>query len=111
MHKMNVRQPYFNMMKAGTKLIELRLYDEKRQKIKIGDKIEFCCAENMVDKFLVEVTALYKAEDFKALCGIIDIKKAGLSGTTETVMRTMEKFYSKEKQEKYGVVGIEVKGI
>lgn len=84
---------------------------KKRQKIKIGDKIEFCCAENMVDKFLVEVTALYKAEDFKALCGIIDIKKAGLSGTTETVMRTMEKFYSKEKQKKYGVVGIEVKRI
>lgn len=32
MHKMNVRQPYFNMMKAGTKLIELRLYDEKKAK-------------------------------------------------------------------------------
>ena len=30
---------------------------------------------------------------------------------TEAVGRTMEKFYSKSEQEKYGVVGIAVKGI
>lgn len=111
MHKMNIRQPYFSMITSGTKIIELRLNDEKRQKIKIGDKIEFSCAENIEDKLLVKVTALYKAEDFKTLCEIIDIKKAGLSGTPEEVLSTVEEFYSKEKQKKYGVVGIEVKRI
>lgn len=111
MHKLNVRQPYFSMITSRIKMIELRLNDEKRQKIKIGDKIEFSCAENIEDKLFTEVVALYKAEDFKKLYEIIDIKKAGLSGTPEEVMSTMEEFYSKEKQKKYGVVGIEVKRI
>ena len=31
----------FEMIKSGVKSIELRLYDEKRQKIKIGDTIIF----------------------------------------------------------------------
>ncbi len=111
MYKMNVRQPYFSMIKAGTKTIELRLYDEKRQKIKISDKIEISCAENLEDKLFVEVTALYKAANFKELCDKIDIKKAGLSGTPEEVQRTMEEFYSIEAQQKYGVLGIEIKRI
>ena len=36
LHKMKLER-----IKNGTKPIEFRLYDEKRQQIKIGDKIEF----------------------------------------------------------------------
>lgn len=111
MHKMNVRQPYFNMMKAGTKLIELRLYDEKRQKIKIGDKIEFSCLEDVEDKIEVEVIGVHRATDFKELCSKIDIKKAGFSGTPEEVQHIMEEFYPTTEQQKYGVLGIEIKRI
>ena len=31
----------FEMIKSGKKTIELRLYDEKRRKIKVGDEIIF----------------------------------------------------------------------
>ena len=41
MHKMNVKTKYYNLLESGEKTIELRLFDEKRQKIKIGDKIIF----------------------------------------------------------------------
>ena len=41
MHKLNVKEKYYNMLKSGTKTIELRLFDEKRRKIKVGDTIEF----------------------------------------------------------------------
>ena len=40
-HEMNLQPKYFDFIKDGTKRIELRLYDEKRQQIKIGDLIEF----------------------------------------------------------------------
>ena len=36
-HKMNLRPKYFDFMKDGTKRIELRLYDEKRNQIELGD--------------------------------------------------------------------------
>ena len=47
-HKMYLQDKYFDFIKNGTKRIELRLNDEKRQQIKIGDSIEF---SNKKDKF------------------------------------------------------------
>jgi len=35
---MSVRNKYFEMIKSGQKDIELRAYDEKRKKMKAGDK-------------------------------------------------------------------------
>ena len=38
-HSMNLQQRFFDYIKNGTKRIELRLFDEKGQKIKVGDVI------------------------------------------------------------------------
>ena len=40
-HELKLQPNFFNYVKYGTKRIELRLYDEKRQKINIGDTIIF----------------------------------------------------------------------
>ena len=40
-HEMNLQDKYFDFILNGTKRIELRLNDEKRQQIKIGDTIIF----------------------------------------------------------------------
>ena len=40
-HKMKLQAKYFDFMHRGTKRLEIRLNDEKRQLIKIGDIIEF----------------------------------------------------------------------
>jgi ASC-1-like (ASCH) protein len=40
-HEMRLHDGPFKLIKAGSKTIELRLYDEKRQEIKVGDEIEF----------------------------------------------------------------------
>ena len=37
LHKMKLNESPFERIKNGTKTIEFRLYDEKRQKIKIRD--------------------------------------------------------------------------
>lgn len=41
-HEMKLKAQFFNYIKNGTKRIELRLNDEKRRKIKLGDTIKFC---------------------------------------------------------------------
>lgn len=40
-HILKLKPKYFNYINNGTKRIELRLYDEKRQTINIGDTIIF----------------------------------------------------------------------
>lgn len=40
-HSMQLNPAPFEKIKSGAKTIELRLNDEKRRRIKTGDKIEF----------------------------------------------------------------------
>ena len=108
MHKMNVKTKYYNLLESGEKTIELRLFDEKRQKIKIGDKIIFSDSSDNTRTFNAVVVNLYQAKNFNELCNIITPKQAGFS-SKERLIHSLEDFYSPDSQEKFGVVGIEIK--
>ena len=67
LHKMKLNESPFERIKNGTKTIEFRLYDEKRQQIKIGDQIEFSKLPDLQEKLLVDVIDLYKEDTFEYL--------------------------------------------
>lgn len=95
-------EPFYKIM-DGDKTIELRLYDEKRQKIKIGDTIHFNNAERPFS-IKTEVIGLYIFSTFEELLNRVPpVKCGGYS------VKDLEKFYSLEEQQKYNVVGIEIK--
>jgi hypothetical protein len=105
-HKMNLQDKYFDFIKNGTKRIELRLNDEKRQQIKIGDSIEF---SNEKDKFIAKVIGLLEYQDFKTLFNDFGIEiLADKTMTKEELLGVLSEFYTPEKQEKFGVLGIRV---
>lgn len=105
-HKMNLQDKYFDFIKNGTKRIELRLNDEKRQQIKIGDSIEF---SNEKYKFTTKVIGLLKYQDFKTLFNDFGIEiLAERTMTKEELLGILSEFYTPEKQEKFGVLGIRV---
>lgn len=105
-HKMNLQDKYFDFIKNGTKRIELRLNDEKRQQIKIGDSIEF---SNEKDKFIAKVIGLLKYQDFKTLFNDFGIEiLADKTMTKEELLGVLSEFYTPEKQEKFSVLGIRV---
>jgi len=109
-HIMKLNPSPFDMIKSGKKTIELRLYDEKRQGIEVGDRITFVNTENPEETLPVEVKSLYVFESFEELYKTLPLLKCGY---TEDDIHTaspkdMEAYYSKEKQQLYGVVGIEV---
>ena len=56
-HEMKLNNGPFERIKNGTKTIELRLNDEKRQLLKIKDLIEFTNRTND-EKILVEIENL-----------------------------------------------------
>lgn len=64
---MKLNESPFERIKNGTKTIEFRLYDEKRQQIKIGDQIEFLKLPDLQEKLLVDVIDLYKEDTFEYL--------------------------------------------
>ena len=50
-HEMGLQAKYFDFIKNGTKRIDLRLFDEKRRGIKIGDIIEFTNPDCDMDEY------------------------------------------------------------
>lgn len=50
LHHMKLKRSPFEKIKNGSKSIELRLNDEKRQKVQIGDFIEFSCLDHPESK-------------------------------------------------------------
>ena len=109
-HEMRLHDEPFELIKAGTKTIELRLYDEKRQQIQVGDEIEFT---NRVtnEKQLTKVIAMHIYSCFADLYRDYDKVSLGYAKDEEAKPEDMELYYSKEEQEKYGVVGIELRNI
>ena len=105
---MELQNAYYNYMLKGTKRIELRLYDEKRKNIKIGDIITITNAQTN-DEFEVKVVGLLQYSSFKEMFNDFDIEiLADKSMTKEELMNELEKFYPIEKQKQYNVLGIRV---
>ena len=103
-HKMKLKEGPFEKIKNGTKTIEFRLYDEKRQQIKIRDQIEFSKLPDLQEKLIVNVVELYKEKTFEDLFRKIytdeeEIKKK---------INSMYEYYSHEKEKQYGVLGIKI---
>lgn len=109
-HKMKLKEKPYNQINNGTKTIELRLYDEKRQKVGVNDIIEFTNI-NTMEKLSVIVLDLYKYSSFEELYKNFDKTELGYDEREEASYKDMEEYYSKDEQDKYGVLGIRIKKI
>jgi len=107
-HEMKLQPEPFEAIKAGKKIIESRLYDEKRRLIKIGDVIEFKKNPELAESVKTEVTALLNYPTFDALFSDFPAENFGLP-SKESLLTQIEQFYPIEEQQKYGVLGIKIK--
>ena len=107
---MSIRHKYFEMIKSGQKDIELRAYDEKRKKMKAGDRFLLYDAENPNESIICEILNMYVAPDFESLFKNLDIKRSGFQNLDELI-DVVTKFVSREELQREQVVGIEIKRI
>lgn len=109
-HIMKLNPSPMKMFREGHKTIELRLYDEKRKKIAVGDTIKFISTSNITDILNVTVEELFVFSSFDELYKNLPLLECGY--TKDNIDKAspcdMELYYPKEKQSKYGVVGIKV---
>jgi ASC-1-like (ASCH) protein len=112
-HKMNLQPRPFEMIAAGRKTIELRLLDEKRQMIAVGDTLVFANTANPALQLRCVVKKLYRFSNFAELYAALPLDRCGylpdeLSGARP---EDMDIYYPPERQQKYGVLGIEMERI
>ena len=109
LHKMKLRQYFFDKIKSSEKIYEIRLYDEKRKLISVGDEILFSGQEIQKETLLTEVVELKCFRTFEEMCKTIALAEIGLNGTIEDAVSVYRQFYSIEEEKQYGVIAIKIK--
>ena len=107
-HQLKLATEPFNAIISGDKTIESRLYDAKRQKIQIGDRIIFTNRDNSEQTVTAEVVGLLRYATFRDLFSHNNPRKFG-GDNVEWLENQISEFYSIEDQKVYGVIGIEFK--
>ena len=106
-HDLNLHPGPFELIKNGHKDIEMRLYDDRRKDIKIGDQIRF--TNNVTgEKLLANVINLYLFKDFDELYNYFPKERLGYLPDETAKASDMEIYYSIEKIHQFGVVGIQI---
>lgn len=100
----------FAKIKAGRKTIELRLNDEKRREICVGDKIVFTNIDSG-ERLVTEVIALHPFESFEALYSALPLDKCGYNQEEipNASPADMAAYYTTAQQMEHGVLGIELR--
>lgn len=106
---MKLQKKQFEKIRNKQKTIEVRLFDDKRKELKIGEIIEFTNLDDANEKLKVKILNLHKYNSFKDLYSNFDLSYFGYSKNTnkENLLQMIYTIYSKEDEEKYGVLGIE----
>ena len=109
-HTLNLHPQPFAMIADGRKTIELRLWDEKRSQIQVGDPLVFVHTGDAARTLAATVTALHRFPDFAALYAALPLDQCGyLPEEMATASPAdMNVYYPAERQALYGVVGIEI---
>ena len=108
-HSMKLHSAPFSMIKSGKKTIELRLWDEKRRQMQVGDRMVFTNTATG-EELTAAILALHRFSTFEELYRALPLLSCGYTpeNVDAAAPADMDAYYSPEKQRKYGVVGIEL---
>ena len=105
---MNLDALHFENIKKGEKVYEVRLNDEKRQNLSVGDFINFT-NNTTLETLVVKVTELLHFNSFEEMAKALDYSQIGFNTLTEKeVLDTYHTYYEEEKEHQYGVLAIKI---
>ena len=106
---MKLKSEFFDQVKSGKKIYEVRLNDEKRQKIGVGDSIIFKREPELIDGVIVKVVEVRLFDSFEQMAMILSLSSVGFDNKNASqVSRFYRTIYSKEDEKKYGVVAFRI---
>ena len=89
---MHIDPRFFELMKGGSKTIELRLLDEKRSGIKVGDLVYFIKSSHVALILKTRITAIEEFDSFESAYEILDHRAIGFRDVT--LLDYLEKMYA-----------------
>lgn len=105
--KFHLHSDVFDIVKNGKKDIEVRLNDEKRRCLNVGDTLIFLRRPDDLEEIKAKVVDLNYYDNFDELINHYDMERLYLSNySKEDYLKEMERFYTLDEQKKYGVVAI-----
>ena len=104
-HEMKLWKTSFLSVLEGRKTVEMRLFDEKRARIALGDTILFR-ESGGVGEVRCSVVGLCRYPDFETLYRHHDPVSIGYAPGERASASDMLAYYSREDIERYGVLGI-----
>ena len=109
-HYMNLQERPYHMIASSKKIFELRLLDEKRKMIGIGDTIIFKNAEDDNATLMCVVRNLHVFASFEELYRALPLDQCGYlpEEIAYASAKDMEQYYTVQEQAQYGVIGIEI---
>jgi len=111
-HEMSLREGPFRAVASGKKVIEMRLYDPKRQLIQAGDCIRFTLVGGN-ESVTARVVGLHYFPSFKelyaALLPVVGAVGLGYAREDTPIPDDMLNYYSEDAIHRFGVVGIEIR--
>ncbi|MBO4573347.1 MAG: GNAT family N-acetyltransferase [Clostridia bacterium] len=97
----------FRLIKEGKKTVEVRLCDEKRRLLRVGDIVAFSRVNARKEKLFVKITMLKKFTSFFELFSSPLGDAAGKGEmSSEAAARSMYEYYSPENEAALGVLAI-----
>lgn len=108
-HSMGLAEPDFLKVLAGTKTLELRLYNKKRASINIGDYIWFKSRGYSSQKVTCEVQSIHRGATFLELFNTqLNTRHAGFE-STDVLIKNVRRFYSEADENVFGVICFGIK--
>lgn len=105
-HMMKLATEPFEWINTGQQIVEVRLFDEKRKKLAIGDTIVFRRLDGK-GEVRVLVRGLLRFDSFRDLFVFVPkeyLHHANL--TVEEQVQRMRRYYSEDEEKKFGVLAI-----
>lgn len=100
----------FNIVKNGTKNVEVRLNDKKRQKLIIGGELIFLKRPYDDEEIKATITDLKKFNNIDDLLDYYSMDRIYIKDCTKSeFINIVNRFYSNEEIEEFGFVAIEFK--
>jgi ASC-1-like (ASCH) protein len=103
---MHLNAEPFSKIVNGRKTIEIRLNDEKRQALRLGDEIDFMHrdSEEIIKCYITELMPFLTFDELIAAISMADVGRQ--EGEQTEVVAIMRRHYSAEDEARYGVLGI-----
>ncbi|UOQ91752.1 ASCH domain-containing protein [Halobacillus shinanisalinarum] len=108
-HAMKLYENPFRLMREGKKHVEVRLNDEKRRKVKIGDVIEFRSLSESSSTMRTEVINLQSYPTFQEMYEHIPSEDLGVEALSlEEMVNSTYEIYTPEQEKQWGALAISI---